>query len=110
MRMPKTWYEWAGLLSAGVMVVSLLVGPGIAGLVWLVRLDTDVEHLQADMQEVKEAQQEIIAELGAIRGILNQMRQEMGYLQDEANDQRADFENHSHSDEDGGVVIRPRGP
>ena len=71
--MLDTWYKVAGIVIAGVMLVSLLAGPGLTGLVWLVQLDADVEQLQEDMSEVqvdienlRAGQQEILTLLRAL--------------------------------------------
>ena len=71
------WYKIAAIVASVVVIMSAIVGPSIAGLVWAIRLDSDVanlqsdvDRLQADMAEVKENQRLILESVNRIEAAL----------------------------------------
>ena len=89
--MLDTGVKLAGIALTVLIGISLITGPGIAGIVWLVQLDSDVEQLQGDVEQLNANMQEVLHLLRT--------------LADDTEELRRDFADHTHRG-DGKVQVR----
>ena len=71
----------AGIAAVVLLGISLVAGPGIAGIVWLVQLDARVERLEDDVtelrtgvDELRKGQQEILELLRSLTDDVQNVR------------------------------------
>ncbi len=68
------WAKVATIAAPVVFVVAAIIAPGIGGIFWLARLDSDVSHLQADVTEVQ-------ADVTQLQLDVGQLQLDVGQLQ-----------------------------
>ncbi len=91
------WYKIAAIAASAIIIVSAIVGPGIAGIFWLARLDNDVADLQKDVTELQEDVEKLQQGQAAILEILQTLSDNMTVNQ-------TNLRNHTH-DSNGGAQL-----
>ena len=98
--MLDTGVKLAGIALTVLIGISLITGPGIAGIVWMVQLDSDVEQLQGDVEQLQDDVEQLNTNMQEVLHLLRT-------LADDNEELRRDFADHTHR-VDGKVQVHPR--
>ena len=86
------FYKITAIVAGIAIIVSAVVGPTIAGIYWLTRLEADVTKLQEDVADL----QNHVVELQRGQAVMLDI---LRTLADEIPEVRTDLDNHIHNED-----------
>ena len=79
------WMKVTAIGAAMVVIISGIIAPSIAGVIWLSRLDLDVNRLQTDVGQLQ-------SDVGQLQTDVSQLQSDVGQLQTDVAQLRSDVE------------------
>ncbi len=101
------WSKVAVIAVAIVLIVSAVIAPSVGGIIWLARLDYDVDRVQTDVGQLQTDVGQLQTDVAQIRSDIEQLQEGqqimidiLRELVDDVAETKADLTGHTH-DSDG---------
>ena len=107
------WSKAATIVAAIVLIVSAIIAPSVGGVIWLARMNYEVEGLQTNVSQLQTDVSQLQTDVSQLQTDVSQLKSDVGQIQetqqimleilrglaDDLLETRADLTSHTHDTE-----------
>ena len=86
------WMKVTAIGAAMVVIISAIIAPSIGGIIWLSRLDFDVNSLQTDVSQLQSDVGQLQTDVSQLQSDVGQLQTDVSQLQTDVAQLRSDVE------------------
>ena len=90
------WSKIATIALAVVLIVSAIIAPSVGGVIWLARLNYDVERLQLDIDQVRSDVDQVRSDMDQVRSDVREIQESQRAILEILERLENDLAGHTH--------------